>query len=211
MTDGGVGLAVASRSEDALPARYARETEQARSRSGEAADKPGRQPDTLLRVAAERRVDRLLADFGVARGRRRELVVQSCVARAVEQWREHPHRDLAGLAFGQAEETLGQWFRAVLGAETIGEEAPLLVGRAAVEICEAAGSWPGTLSTCDRLPPAATEALRLAGVTPTPSELPGAMSAQLLEPWSVKDLLTGLRSMALRWARGIGGGTAATS
>lgn len=156
-------------------------------------------------------MERLLADFGVPRGRRRELVVQGCVARAIGQWREHPGSDLAALGFAQAEETLGQWFRAVLGAETFGEDAPLLIGRAAVEICEAAGSWPGTLSTCDRLPAAANEALRRAGVAPTPAEMPGAMAAQPLEPWSLNDLLMSMRSIAVRWGRGISGDPAATS
>lgn len=155
-------------------------------------------------------MERLLADFGVPRGRRRELVVQSCVARAIEVWCEHPGRDLGALAFAQAEETLGQWFRAVLGAETGGDIPPLLIGRAAVEICEAAGSWPGTLSTCDRLPPAAVEALQRAAVTPTPAEMPGAMSAQVLESWSAMELVTGLRTTVLRWARAVGGDTAAT-
>jgi hypothetical protein len=201
-------LALAPRSELAPQARWERETETAPAGVAQAA---GRQPDRLLRVAAERRVDRLLADFGVPRGRRRELVVQSCVARAIEQWREHPGRDLCGLAFSQAEETLAQWFRAVLGADTIAEEPPLLVGRAAVEICEAAGSWPGTLSTCDRLPPAASEALQRAGVAPTPAPMPGAMVAQALEPWSLTDLITSLRTVALRGARLIGGGGTATS
>lgn len=155
-------------------------------------------------------MERFLADFGVPRGRRRELVVQSCLARAIEQWREHPARDLGGLAFAQAEDTLAQWFQAVLGVDTIGEGPPLLVGRAAVEICEAARSWPGTLSTCDRLPPNAIEALRRAGVSPTPAEMQGAMSPQVLEPWSLKDLATSLRAVALRLARGADG-TAATS
>ena len=155
-------------------------------------------------------MERLLADFGVPRGRRRELVVQSCVARAIEQWCEHPGRDLGALAFAQAEETLGQWFRAVLGSrDDAAQDPPLLIGRAAVEICEAAGSWPGTLSTCDRLPPAAVEALQRAGVTPTPAEMPGAMSAQVLEPWSATDLVTAC-ALVLRWARGIGRDTAAT-
>jgi hypothetical protein len=163
-----------------------------------------------LRVAAERRVERLLADFGVPRGRRRELVVQSCVARAIEQWCDHPGRDLGALAFAQAEETLGQWFRAVLGSETSDHNPPLVIGRAAVEICRGAGSWPGTLSTCDRLPPAAVEALQRAAVTPTPGEMPGAMSPQVLEPWSVTDLVASLRTTVLRWARGAGRDTAAT-
>jgi len=200
-------LAVAPRPAHATPERDAGNTNKFKSEIGAGGNPPGRQPERLARVAAERRVERFLADFGVPRGRRRELVVQSCTARAIEQWREHPGRDLGALAFAQAEETLAQWFRAVLGAETIGQNSPLLVGRAAVAICEAAGGWPGTLSTCDRLPPAASEALRRAGVAPTPSEMHGTMSAQVLEPWSVTDLATSL----LRLTRGISGGTAATS
>jgi hypothetical protein len=206
LTDRGGSLAVAPRAEPT--AQVASNREGVREWP---AGKAGRQPERLLRVAAERRVERLLADFGVPRGRRRELVVQGCVARAVEPWREHPGGDLCALAFAQAEETLAQWFRAVLGADAIGEESPLLVGRAAVAICERAGAWPGTLSTCDRLPPAASEALQRAGVTPTPSELSGAMIAQDLEPWSVTDLLTRLQAATLRGVRLIGGGPAATS
>jgi hypothetical protein len=210
LTDRGVSLAVAQRPAHATPAH---DVNAIRTRNviGAGNESSGRQPDRLLRVAAERRVERLLADFGVPRGRRRELVVQSCMARATEQWREHRGRDLGELAFAQAEDTLAQWFRAVLGAETIGQNPPLLVGRAAVEICDAAGSWPGTLSTCDRLPPAASEALRRAGVSPTPSEMQGTMSAQVLEPWSVKELATSLHAFALRLIRGTSGGTAATS
>jgi hypothetical protein len=207
LTDRGGSLAIAPSSDLTTLANSGWEIETAHIRTAQGAT---RQPDKLLRVAAERRVERLLADFGVARGRRRDLVIQGCVSRAIEQWRERPGHDLCELAFAQAEETLAQWFRAVLGVEAIGEERPLLVGRAAVEICEAAGCWPGTLSTCDRLPLAAAEAMLRAGVTPTPAEEPGAMIAQALEPWSVADLVNTLRAGTLRWARSIGTGTAAT-
>lgn len=210
LKDRGVSLAVAPYPAHATPESVASNTNRGRNEVEAGSSPPGRQPDRLGRVAAERRVERFLADFGVPRGRRRELVVQSCMARAIGEWREHPGRDLGALAFAQAEETLAQWFRAVLGPETIGQDPPLLVGRASVEICEAAGTWPGTLSTCDRLPPAASEALQLAGVAPTPTEMQGTMSAQVLEPWSVKDLATSLRAVALRLARGANG-TAATS
>ena len=204
-------MAVAPCPAHATPESVAGNINRGRNEVGAGGSPPGRQPERLVRVAAERRVERFLADFGVPRGRRRELVVQSCIARAIEQWREHPGRDLGTLAFAQAEETLAQWFRAVLGAEAIAQDPPLLVGRAAVEICEAAGSWPGTLSTCDRLPLAASEALQRARVAPTPAEMQGTMSAQALESWSVKDLATSLRAVALRLARGVSGGTAATS
>jgi hypothetical protein len=158
-----------------------------------------------LRLAAERRVERFLEGFGMARGRRRDLVIQNCVAQAMTRRREQPDSDLGALAVAQAEDALGRWFTAVLGPELIGEHPPLLVGRAAFEICGAASSWPGVLATCDRLPPAAMEAIRLAGFMPTPAEAPGSMVAQPLEWWSAKELLTSLCSLVARLGRGPGG------
>jgi hypothetical protein len=163
------------------------------------------EPDRLLRLAAERRVERFLEGFGMARGRRRDLVIQNCVAQAMTHRREQPDSDLGALAVAQAEDALGRWFTAVLGPELIGEHPPLLVGRAAFEICGAASSWPGVLATCDRLPPAAMEAIRLAGFIPTPAEAPGSMVAQPLEWWSAKELLTSLCSLVARLGRGPGG------
>jgi hypothetical protein len=158
-------------------------------------------PGRLERAVAERRVERFLSGFGMARGRRRELVIQSCVARAAARWRETPARELGALALEEAEEALSRWFTAVLGPEIIGAHPPLLVGRVAFEICEAAGSWPGVLATCDRLPPPAHEALRRAGFAPTPAEEPGSMVEQPLDYWSAKELLSALRSLAARCVR----------
>ena len=168
-------------------------------------------PDRLLRLAAERRVERFLEGFGMARGRRRDLVIQNCVAQAVARWREHPDSDLGALALEQAEDTLSRWLTAVLGPELIGEHPPLLVGRAAFEICGAAGSWPGVLATCDRLPPAAVEAIRRAGFAPTPAEAPGSMVAQPLEWWSAKAVLTSVCGLVTRLGRGPGGRPASAS
>jgi hypothetical protein len=153
-------------------------------------------------------VARLLEGFGMARGRRRELVIQNCVAQAMARWREQPERDLGALAVEEAEDALGRWFTAVLGPELIGEHPPLLVGRAACEICCAAGSWPGVLATCDRLPPAAMEAIRRAGFIATPAEAPGTMVAQPLEWWSAKDVLTSLCGLVTRLGRGPGAASA---
>ena len=167
--------------------------------------KDANQPDRLLQLAAERRVERCLAGFGMARGRRRDLVVQSCVAQAVARWREQPESDLAGLALAEAEEALSRWFTAVLGPELVGEHPPLLVGRAAFEICGAASSWPGVLATCERLPPAAVDAIRRSGFMPIPAEAPGSMVAQPLEWWSAKELLSSLCGLVARLGRGAGG------
>jgi hypothetical protein len=173
----------------------------------EGASGPGR----LERAVAERRVERFLEGFGMARGRRRELVIQNCVAHAMTRWRQEPLSDPGALALEEAEEALSRWFTAVLGPELIGEHPPLLVGRAAVAICEEAGAWPGVLSTCDRLPPAALEAMRRAGFVPTPAEEPGSMIEQQLDPWSAKELLTLLCGLLARLGRGAGGRTASVS
>jgi hypothetical protein len=164
----------------------------------------------LERLAAERRVERYLDGFGMARGRRRDLVVQGCVARALEQWRGQDGGDLPGLALEQAEDTVANWFRAVLGAEVVGDSSPLLIGRAAFEICEAEGRWPGVLATCDRLPLAADGAKQPGGLRPIPQELPGIMVEQALEPWTLQDLASRVCNLATRWARGLGGTTAAS-
>jgi len=172
---------------------------------------PGRtdEPHILERVAAEKRVERYLDGFGMARGRRRELVVQGCVARAIERWREQRASDVPQLALEQAEETVANWFRAVLGEEVVGEGSPLLLGRAAFELCEAAGRWPGVLATCDRLPLAPDGAAQQASLRAIPEELPGMMLEQALEPWSAQDMLGRLRGVATRWVRGLGGTPAA--
>ena len=119
----------------------------------------GNQPDRLLRLAVERRVERFLAGFGMARGRRRDLVIQNCVAQAIARWQEQPDSDLGALALQQAEDALSRWFTAVLGPELIGGHPPLLVGRAAFAISRGASSLPGVLATCERLPPAAVGAV----------------------------------------------------
>ena len=147
----------------------------------------------------------------MARGRRRELVIQNCVAQAMTRRRQQPLSDLGALALEEAEEALSRWFIAVLGAELIGEHPPLLVGRAAVAICEAAGAWPGVLATCDRLPPPAVEAMRRAGFMPTPAEEPGSMVEQELDSWSARELLILLRDLIGRVGRGVGGRTASVS
>jgi hypothetical protein len=201
LSERGGGLAVAS-----LPERGTPPLERTEKVARTGLERTtGNQPDRLLRLAAERRVERFLAGFGMARGRRRELVIQNCLAQAVARWQEQPGSDLRALALQQAEDALSRWFTAVLGPELIGEHPPLLVGRAAFEICGAASSWPGVLATRERLPPAAVAAIQQAGFMPTPAEAPGSMVAQPLEWWSAKELLTYLGGLLTRLGRGPGG------
>ena len=133
-------------------------------------------------VAAERRVERFLAGFGMARGRRRELVIQSCVARAVARWREQPGSDLrrarAGAGRGRAQPLVHG--RARAGADRRAPAAPgrarrvrdLRARRAAGRAC----SRPATVCRRRRC-----DALQQAGFAPIPAEVPGSMVAQPLE------------------------------
>ena len=209
MTKQGGGLAIAELPERRTVPAERMDPEPAR-RAG-AGRNVGEASGRLERVVAERRVERFLQGFGMARGRRRELVVQNCIAQAMTRRRQQPRSDLGALALEEAEEALSRWFIAVLGPELIGEHRPLLVGRAVVAICEAAGAWPGVLSTCDRLPPRAVEALTRTGFMPTPVEEPGSMIEQELDWWSAKELLILLRDLIARVGRGLGGSTASVS
>lgn len=162
----------------------------------------GAEPEPIVQLLAQRRIERMLERLGMSRGRRRELVIQNCMTRAVAAWRDHPRTDLSALALEQVEDALGQWFAFVIGAESLGEQSPLLIGRAAFESCQATRRWPGVLLTYDQLPPAFVEAMRAAQVQPTPAELPGNMLEQSLESWSPRELLT--RALG-RWNRGWAG------
>ncbi len=123
------------------------------------------------------------------RGRRRDLVNQNCLARAIGRWREVPQADLSALALEQIEDALGRWFAFVLGDDDLEEQSPLLVGWAAMEACGAARRWPNVLLTYDHLSPEFVEAMRAARMMPTPPELPGSMLAQPLEFWSPRERL----------------------
>ncbi len=159
-------------------------------------------PEPIEQWLVVRRIERLLEGLGMARGRRRELVIQNCMTRAVGRWREQPGTDLGALALEQIEDAFGRWFSFVLGDESLGEQPPMLVGRAALEACEAARRWPDVLLTYDHLPPAFVEAMRAATVLPTPAELPGNMLEQPLESWSLRELLM---RMLGRWSGGLPG------
>jgi hypothetical protein len=180
--------------------------------ASEAVVSGGPEPEAIEQWLVMRRIERLLEGLGMARGRRRELVIQNCMTRAVGRWREAPGADLSALALEQIEDALGRWFsfvlgaasldEFVLGAESLDEQPPLLVGQAALEACQSARRWPNVLLTYDHLPPAFVEAMRAAMVRPTPAELPGSMLEQPLEFWSLRELV--MRVLG-RWSRGLPG------
>jgi hypothetical protein len=191
-----------SEREDAPPGETSRAS--ATTRWAASADdlSGGPEPEPIMQWLAVRRVERLLESFGMTRDRRRELIIQNCMTRAIGRWREARGTDLSALALEEVEDALGRWFSFVLEAEALGDQPPLLVGQAAFEICQAPTRWPGVLLSYDHLPPAFVEEMRAAKVVPTPAEVPGAMLEQCLDSWSLKELV--LRMLG-RWSRGLAG------
>ncbi len=204
MTEGGGSLAVVALSEreELPPGETGRASATTRWAASAGVLSGGPEPEPIAQWLAVRRVERVLERFGMTRDRRRELIIQNCMARAIGRWREARGGDLSALALAEVEDALGRWFSFVLGAENVSEQAPLLIGQAAFEICQAPAHWPGVLLSYDHLPPAFVEAMRAAKVVPTPAELPGSMLEQQLEPWSVKELL--VRALG-RWSGGLAG------
>jgi hypothetical protein len=151
---------------------------------------------------AIRRMEGLLAGLGMARNRHRELVIQNCMTRALGRWRQEPGADLSALALAEIEDALGRWFSFLLADDDLGGQSPLLVGRAALDACQAARRWPKVLLTYDHLPAAFVEEMRAARVLPTPPELPGNMLEQQLDFWSPRESLTRFLG---RWTRGLPG------
>ena len=204
MTEGGGSLAVVALSEreDSPPGEPSRAL--ATTRWAASADVPagGPEPEPIEQWLAARRVGRVLERFGMMRDRRRELIIQNCMTRAIGRWREGCGTDLSALALQEVEDALGRWFSFVLEADGASEQPPLLVGQAAFEICQAPTRWPGVLLSYDHLPPAFVEAMRTAKVVPTPAELPGNMLDQQLESWSLKELLARILG---RWSRDLAG------
>jgi hypothetical protein len=165
----------------------------------------GKEPEPVAFWLAMRRTERLLEGLGMARNRHRELVIQNCMTRALSRWRQQPDEDLSAVALDEIEDAVGRWFAFVLGEQDLEGHSPLLVGRAALAACQAAQRWPDVLLTYDHLPPDFVEAMRVAGVPPTPPELPGNMLEQQVEYWSLRDCL--LRGLG-RWTRGLFGSAA---
>jgi hypothetical protein len=203
LTEGGGSLAVVALPERGdLPPGEGNRTANVRWTVPAPVIADGAEPEPIEQWLAVRRMERFLESLGMTRGRHRELVVQNCMTRAVGRWRDEPGVDLSALALEEIEDALGRWFSFVLGAESLGEQTPLLVGQAALEACDARRLWSGVLLTYDHLPPAFVEAMRAARVMPTPAEVPGNMLEQSLESWSLKEVLMRLLG---RWSRGLPG------
>lgn len=164
----------------------------------------GRPRSDAERAAAVASLERYLAGFGLAEGASRARLVRRFLRRALVLQAGQPRADLTTLALQAVEHALSDWFADILGPDTVGDHAPVLIGRAAFRSCDAPVRWPDGL-LADPPPAALVEAIRGAAPAPVPPGEPGSMPAQPLESWSLRDLAvalrTGVRDAAMAIAR----------
>lgn len=139
----------------------------------------------IEQAVAERLHDGL-AGFGLGPGSRRDQLVDQLAKLTWTRWAERPEADPATLAIEIAEAELDAWLTHVLGPNVLGEQSPLLAGRAACWSC--LPRWPELLLAYDDLPSDFVEAMRAALPVATPPPMPAAMVDQPYDAWSPFDL-----------------------
>lgn len=140
---------------------------------------------------------RFLAGFGIEIDVTMESLIGDWCHRALQVRREHPESDLATIAVAEAESDLNHWFQSVLGAELIGDQPPVRVGRAAYLLSGAGHRWPEHFLSGDALPDEILAALRNAVPPSTPPTEPATMPEQALEPWTLRSLVGALPRVLL--------------
>ena len=128
-----------------------------------------------------------LAGFGVGPEQGGEVLVEQLLPGACARWRAQPEEDVGTCATLHAEEVFENWLRAVLGAEELGGQPAVPIGRAAFLACGGATSWADLILVHEDVPEAFVAAMRAAAPALAPMPTPGTMAEQSLESWSVAD------------------------
>jgi hypothetical protein len=137
--------------------------------------------------AAKDALSTFLASFGMSAGERCDLLLARLLPGVTARRRAHPEEDLREAAAMYVEQAFEAWLAAVLGAEVVGDEPALPIGRAAFLACGGAAAWGDLILVEDGLPETFIAAMRAAAPALAPAPMPGAMAAQSLESWSVAD------------------------
>jgi hypothetical protein len=157
---------------------------------GPICEQPGDRPQTMLEAeeAAEAKIAlrSFLASFGVG-PEGGELLVERLLPGACARWRAQPEEDVGTCAMLHAEEAFEIWLTAVLGAENLGGQPAVPIGRAAFLACGGADDWGQFILVDEALPEAFVTAMRAAAPALAPMPTPGTMAEQSLESWSVAD------------------------
>ena len=128
-----------------------------------------------------------LAGFGIGAGERRDRLLARLLPGLQARRRACPEEDPKESACMHVEQAFEAWLTAVLGAEMLGGQPALPIGRAAFLACEGAAAWGELILVADGLPQEFIAAMRAAAPTLAPAPMPGAMAAQSLESWSLAD------------------------
>jgi hypothetical protein len=128
-----------------------------------------------------------LEGFGIDADERRDLLVERLLSGARACRCDEPHESLSEAAVLHAEQQFEAWLGFVLGAESLEGQPALPVGRAAFLACGGPSRWRHLILVDEPLPEAFVAAMRAAAPTLAPLPMPGPMTAQSLETWSIAD------------------------
>jgi hypothetical protein len=144
-------------------------------------------PGAKEKAEARAALRSFLAGFGIGPEHDGEPLVEQLLPGAWARCRAQPEEDVSTCATLHAEEAFEAWLTAVLGAEELGGQPALPIGRAAFLACGGPTSWSELVLVDEALPEAFVAAMRAAAPSLAPMPTPGAMAAQSLESWSIAE------------------------
>jgi hypothetical protein len=151
----------------------------------QADDRRGAMPEE--EEAARTALRSFLGGFGVGREQGADVLIERLLPEAAARCRAQPEESAATSALLQAEEAFEAWLTAVLGAEELGGQPALPIGRAAFLACGGPAAWTDMILVHEPLPEAFVAAMRAAAPLLAPMPTPGTMAAQSLESWTIAD------------------------
>lgn len=140
--------------------------------------------------AAERKLCRLFASFGLDALAERERLIDPFIMRAVQFWRGHNGLDFASLAVEEAEFDLRAWFTGIFSADEKHGRASLMRGRAAFLMCDGPNRFSQAfLASVDDLPADFVGAMQDHAPLAVPPTDDGDMHHQPYEAWSLRHVV----------------------
>ncbi|MGH1479900.1 MAG: hypothetical protein ACRBM6_14480 [Geminicoccales bacterium] len=147
-------------------------------------------PSLTDRQAAERKLCRFFASFGIDAMLAHERLITPFIKRAEQFWRAHGGADLASLALEEAEIDVTAWFADVLDLAPPHDRTSVVIGRASFLMC---GSLERSidlfLMPVEDLPNDVISAMRRRAPSAVPPSIEGDMHHQPYEAWSVRNVL----------------------
>lgn len=148
------------------------------------------QPNLDERQAAERKLCRFYASFGINAMADPERLIAPFLIRAEQFWRAHGETELAALALEEAEIDVTAWFAEILGMDTPHEHTSLMAGRAAFLMCDDQEHHAELfLMPVEDLPEDFIAEMRDNAPSTVPPSIYGDMHHQPYEAWSVRHVM----------------------